>query len=75
MARSYHLTVFYVFVSLSVVSRGPSEILVLLVNLFFNFSVFFSAIVQILRAKQNGNYCKQNGNKLETSVSETPHFV
>ena len=33
MARCFHLTAFWVFISLSVVLKGSSEILVLLVNL------------------------------------------
>ena len=55
--------------SFCVILRGPSEMLILLVNLsngfgkfdfkfskFFNFSALLSAIVQILRAKQNGMF-------------------
>ena len=70
MARCFHLRVFEVFVSVFVVLKGPSEILVLLVNPgngilinlifkfseFLNFSALFSAIVQIFCAKQNGMF-------------------
>ena len=69
MTRYFHLTV---SVSLLLVLKRPSEILVLVVNvgngilinliLSFpnsNFSVLLSAIVQILCAKQNEMFCFQ----------------